>query len=141
MLLLLVFLLQLNRAAGGRQHKCLVSVCRSSGISVLQQEQRRCSSCWAVPIAVLLLLLLCVLHCILDFAAAAVGVCCSDIGWDMANDMWSLGCILMELYTGDVLFRTHEHLEHLAMMVSATLLQQHLLCAVWAPSRRCLYTC
>ncbi|XP_026191745.1 serine/threonine-protein kinase AFC1 [Cyclospora cayetanensis] len=39
-----------------------------------------------------------------------------DIGWDMASDMWSLGCILMELYTGDVLFRTHEHLEHLAMM-------------------------
>lgn len=41
----------------------------------------------------------------------------ADIGWDMASDMWSLGCILMELYTGDVLFRTHEHLEHLAMMV------------------------
>lgn len=39
-----------------------------------------------------------------------------DIGWDMASDMWSLGCILMELYTGDVLFRTHEHLEHLAMI-------------------------
>ncbi|KAL8434559.1 hypothetical protein Efla_000075 [Eimeria flavescens] len=38
------------------------------------------------------------------------------IGWDMASDMWSLGCILMELYTGDVLFRTHEHMEHLAMI-------------------------
>ncbi|KAL8432164.1 hypothetical protein ACSSS7_004776 [Eimeria intestinalis] len=34
----------------------------------------------------------------------------------MASDMWSLGCILMELYTGDVLFRTHEHMEHLAMI-------------------------
>lgn len=48
---------------------------------------------------------------------STVSGACTDIGWDMANDMWSLGCILMELYTGDVLFRTHEHLEHLAMMV------------------------
>ncbi|KAL7067017.1 protein kinase domain-containing protein [Cryptosporidium serpentis] len=39
-----------------------------------------------------------------------------DIGWDMSSDMWSFGCILMELYTGVLLFKTHEHLEHLAMM-------------------------
>ncbi|RQX74704.1 putative cell-cycle-associated protein kinase CLK [Toxoplasma gondii CAST] len=38
------------------------------------------------------------------------------LGWDMSSDVWSLGCILMELYTGNLLFRTHEHLEHLAMM-------------------------
>ncbi|PHJ22116.1 cmgc lammer [Cystoisospora suis] len=38
------------------------------------------------------------------------------LGWDMSSDVWSLGCILVELYTGNLLFRTHEHLEHLAMM-------------------------
>jgi len=39
-----------------------------------------------------------------------------DIGWSMSSDVWSLGCILMELYTGVLLFKTHEHLEHLAMI-------------------------
>ncbi|KAH8739065.1 serine/threonine kinase-1 [Cryptosporidium ryanae] len=39
-----------------------------------------------------------------------------DIGWDISSDMWGFGCILMELYTGMLLFRTHEHLEHLAMI-------------------------
>ncbi|KAF8820123.1 putative cell-cycle-associated protein kinase CLK [Cardiosporidium cionae] len=38
------------------------------------------------------------------------------LGWDMSSDVWSLGCILMELYTGCLLFKTHEHLEHLAMI-------------------------
>jgi len=38
------------------------------------------------------------------------------LGWDMSSDMWSLGCILMELYTGEMLFATHENMEHLAMM-------------------------
>eukprot|EP01053_Blabericola_migrator_P008143 Blabericola_migrator_1__8142@NODE_41_length_17267_cov_152_291279_g37_i0_p3_GENE_NODE_41_length_17267_cov_152_291279_g37_i0NODE_41_length_17267_cov_152_291279_g37_i0_p3_ORF_typecomplete_len541_score51_63Pkinase/PF00069_25/2_4e53Pkinase_Tyr/PF07714_17/1_9e26Pkinase_fungal/PF17667_1/2_9e07Kinaselike/PF14531_6/5_1e05Kdo/PF06293_14/0_00062RIO1/PF01163_22/0_12_NODE_41_length_17267_cov_152_291279_g37_i01519916821 len=39
-----------------------------------------------------------------------------DIGWDISSDMWSFGCILVELYTGQLLFQTHEHFEHLAMM-------------------------
>ncbi|ORM40323.1 Serine/threonine-protein kinase AFC3 [Babesia sp. Xinjiang] len=39
-----------------------------------------------------------------------------DIGWSYESDMWSLGCILVEIYTGDLLFNTHSHLEHLAMM-------------------------
>ncbi|GFE55368.1 CMGC Lammer [Babesia ovis] len=39
-----------------------------------------------------------------------------DVGWSYASDMWSLGCILIEIYTGDLLFNTHNHLEHLAMM-------------------------
>jgi hypothetical protein len=30
--------------------------------------------------------------------------------------MWSVGCVLLELYTGEALFQTHENLEHLAMM-------------------------
>ncbi|AFZ80476.1 protein kinase domain containing protein [Theileria equi strain WA] len=39
-----------------------------------------------------------------------------DIGWTYTSDLWSLGCTLMELYTGHLLFRTHSHLEHLAMI-------------------------
>lgn len=37
-------------------------------------------------------------------------------GWKESSDLWSLGCILMELYTGSLLFGTHENLEHLALM-------------------------
>lgn len=38
------------------------------------------------------------------------------LGWSRPCDMWSLGCILVELVTGDALFQTHENAEHLAMM-------------------------
>lgn len=38
------------------------------------------------------------------------------IGWSFPCDMWSLGCILVELVTGEALFSTHENLEHLAIM-------------------------
>jgi serine/threonine protein kinase len=38
------------------------------------------------------------------------------IGWNKAVDLWSIGCILMELYTGDLLFPTHDNIEHLAQM-------------------------
>eukprot|EP00996_Jenningsia_fusiforme_P004176 NODE_497_length_2173_cov_38.969868_g457_i0.p1 GENE.NODE_497_length_2173_cov_38.969868_g457_i0~~NODE_497_length_2173_cov_38.969868_g457_i0.p1 ORF type:complete len:538 (-),score=114.00 NODE_497_length_2173_cov_38.969868_g457_i0:560-2122(-) len=37
-------------------------------------------------------------------------------GWMYPADMWSVGSILIELYTGDVLFSTHENREHLALM-------------------------
>jgi len=37
-------------------------------------------------------------------------------GWDMSSDMWSLGCILAELYQGELLFATHDNIEHLALM-------------------------
>lgn len=38
------------------------------------------------------------------------------LGWTYPCDLWSIGCILVELYTGKALFQTHENLEHLAMM-------------------------
>ncbi|CAI9093480.1 OLC1v1028985C1 [Oldenlandia corymbosa var. corymbosa] len=38
------------------------------------------------------------------------------LGWSYPCDMWSVGCILVELCTGKALFQTHENLEHLAMM-------------------------
>eukprot|EP00276_Gloeochaete_wittrockiana_P018633 CAMPEP_0184340292 /NCGR_PEP_ID=MMETSP1089-20130417/8965_1 /TAXON_ID=38269 ORGANISM="Gloeochaete wittrockiana, Strain SAG46.84" /NCGR_SAMPLE_ID=MMETSP1089 /ASSEMBLY_ACC=CAM_ASM_000445 /LENGTH=279 /DNA_ID=CAMNT_0026668031 /DNA_START=603 /DNA_END=1442 /DNA_ORIENTATION=- len=38
------------------------------------------------------------------------------LGWSYPCDIWSVGCILVELYTGDALFQTHENAEHLAMM-------------------------
>jgi dual-specificity kinase len=36
--------------------------------------------------------------------------------WNEKSDIWSLGCILMELYTGSLLFPTHDEVEHLAMI-------------------------
>ncbi|KAI4316166.1 hypothetical protein L6164_024172 [Bauhinia variegata] len=38
------------------------------------------------------------------------------LGWTYPCDLWSVGCILIELCTGEALFQTHENLEHLAMM-------------------------
>uniref|UniRef100_A0A0D9XZ46 Protein kinase domain-containing protein n=1 Tax=Leersia perrieri TaxID=77586 RepID=A0A0D9XZ46_9ORYZ len=38
------------------------------------------------------------------------------LGWSYPCDIWSVGCILVELCTGEALFQTHENLEHLAMM-------------------------
>ncbi|KAK7410347.1 hypothetical protein VNO78_01061 [Psophocarpus tetragonolobus] len=38
------------------------------------------------------------------------------LGWSYPCDMWSVGCILIELCSGEALFQTHENLEHLAMM-------------------------
>eukprot|EP01126_Amoeba_proteus_P047294 TRINITY_DN5389_c0_g1_i8.p2 TRINITY_DN5389_c0_g1~~TRINITY_DN5389_c0_g1_i8.p2 ORF type:complete len:312 (-),score=44.84 TRINITY_DN5389_c0_g1_i8:70-1005(-) len=38
------------------------------------------------------------------------------MGWSFPSDIWSVGCILVELFTGDTLFQTHRNLEHLAMM-------------------------
>ncbi|GJV29776.1 serine/threonine-protein kinase AFC2 isoform X1 [Tanacetum coccineum] len=37
-------------------------------------------------------------------------------GWSYPCDIWSVGCILVELCSGEALFQTHENLEHLAMM-------------------------
>ena len=38
------------------------------------------------------------------------------LGWSYPCDAYSLGCILVEFYTGMALFQTHDNLEHLAMM-------------------------
>eukprot|EP00759_Apiculatamorpha_spiralis_P043678 PhF_6_TR40942/c0_g1_i1/m.61947/K08287/E2.7.12.1; dual-specificity kinase len=37
-------------------------------------------------------------------------------GWMYGVDMWSVGCILAELFTGRLLFDTHDNLEHLHLM-------------------------
>jgi serine/threonine protein kinase len=39
-----------------------------------------------------------------------------EFPWSFPIDIWSIGCILVELYTGDALFRTHDSLEHLALI-------------------------
>ncbi|KAF9266591.1 CMGC/CLK protein kinase [Marasmius fiardii PR-910] len=38
------------------------------------------------------------------------------LGWSYPCDAYSLGCILVEFYTGVALFQTHDNLDHLAMM-------------------------
>ncbi|KAI9246464.1 kinase-like domain-containing protein [Phascolomyces articulosus] len=38
------------------------------------------------------------------------------LGWSYPCDIWSIGCILVEFFTGEALFQTHDNLEHLAMM-------------------------
>jgi serine/threonine protein kinase len=37
-------------------------------------------------------------------------------GWSTPSDLWSAGCILAELYQGELLFATHDNVEHLAMI-------------------------
>ena len=39
--------------------------------------------------------------------------CCR---WDNRSDIWSIACILIELYTGELLFRTHNNQEHLSLI-------------------------
>jgi len=38
------------------------------------------------------------------------------VGWSMPSDLWSVGCILAELYQGELLFATHDNIEHLALI-------------------------
>jgi dual-specificity kinase len=38
------------------------------------------------------------------------------MSWSYPCDIFSIGCILVEFFTGDALFQTHDNLEHLAMM-------------------------
>ena len=40
----------------------------------------------------------------------------AELGWSQPCDVWSVGCIMFELYLGFTLFQTHDNREHLAMM-------------------------
>jgi CDC-like kinase len=42
--------------------------------------------------------------------------CFLELGWAQPCDVWSIGCIIFELYLGITLFQTHDNREHLAMM-------------------------
>ena len=37
----------------------------------------------------------------------------------MKSDVWSMACILAEMYTGEMFFSTHENVEHLALIEKA----------------------
>lgn len=39
-----------------------------------------------------------------------------ELVWSQPCDVWSIGRILFELYTGVTMFQTHDNREHLAMM-------------------------
>ena len=39
-----------------------------------------------------------------------------DLGWSCPSDVWSAGCIIAECLSGDLLFSTHDDLEHLYMI-------------------------
>ncbi|KAG6007760.1 hypothetical protein E4U21_005599 [Claviceps maximensis] len=60
------------------------------------------------------------------------------LGWSFPCDIWSIGCILVEFFTGDALFQTHDNLEHLAMMeaVVGSRLDSHLVQTVNKMSTR-----
>ncbi|RFU79141.1 cmgc clk kinase [Trichoderma arundinaceum] len=60
------------------------------------------------------------------------------LGWSFPCDIWSIGCILVEFFTGDALFQTHDNLEHLAMMeaVVGSRIDNHLVQAVNKMSTR-----
>ncbi|KAK3030689.1 hypothetical protein RJ639_034865 [Escallonia herrerae] len=56
----------------------------------------------------------------LSHSSSKIGVALPPVklglGWSFPCDIWSIGCILVELCSGEMLFQTHENLEHLAMM-------------------------
>ncbi|BDA46929.1 Serine/threonine-protein kinase AFC2 [Coccomyxa sp. Obi] len=63
------------------------------------------------------------------------------LGWTFPCDIWSVGCILVELATGDALFQTHENLEHLAMMEAVLdKIPEHLAAAANAAARKYFVT-
>jgi len=39
-----------------------------------------------------------------------------ELGWSHSCDMWSIGCVMFELYCGFLLFKADNNLTHLAMM-------------------------
>ena len=51
-----------------------------------------------------------------SFVITSLSPSVSELGWSQTCDVWSIGCILFELYLGFTLFQTHDNREHLAMM-------------------------
>mmetsp|Transcript_18089 Transcript_18089/g.23326 ORF Transcript_18089/g.23326 Transcript_18089/m.23326 type:complete len:299 (+) Transcript_18089:1058-1954(+) len=41
------------------------------------------------------------------------------LGWTFPSDLWSCGCIIAELYSGELFFGTHSNNEHLGLMEKA----------------------
>ncbi|KAL7544829.1 hypothetical protein ACHAWF_008198 [Thalassiosira exigua] len=41
-------------------------------------------------------------------------------GWGLPSDLWGAGCVIAELYAGELLFATHDNVEHLALMERAS---------------------
>lgn len=39
-----------------------------------------------------------------------------ETSWSFPSDIWSVGCIIAEIYLGGLLFQTHGNLEHLALI-------------------------
>ncbi len=39
-----------------------------------------------------------------------------ECGWSFPSDIWSIGCMIAEIYDGDLLFPTHDDLEHLCLI-------------------------
>lgn len=37
-------------------------------------------------------------------------------GWDKSSDNWGIACIILELYTGELYFSTHDSYEHYALI-------------------------
>lgn len=42
------------------------------------------------------------------------------LDWDTSADLWSLGCVLANLYRGNRLFQVHDDMEHLAAIEQVT---------------------
>ncbi|KAJ1462449.1 kinase-like domain-containing protein [Pelagophyceae sp. CCMP2097] len=38
------------------------------------------------------------------------------VGWSLPSDLWSCGCIIAELFKGELLFATHSNTEHLGLI-------------------------
>jgi serine/threonine protein kinase len=49
-----------------------------------------------------------------QYRAPEVILECAD--WDEKSDIWSLVCIFIEMYTGELFYETREDIEHLAMI-------------------------
>jgi len=49
-----------------------------------------------------------------QYRAPEVILECCD--WNERSDIWSIVCILIEMYTGELFYETREDVEHLAMI-------------------------